>query len=37
LQSKLAIIRRCGNRLQKINAQLAKKNEGWHGEETFVI
>ena len=34
---RLEIVKRCGNRLQEINARLKKENEGWHGEETFVI
>ena len=37
LQKRLATIRRCGTRLQEINARLAKENADWHGEETFVI
>lgn len=35
--SLLASIKICGNRLQEINTRLKKENEGWHGEETFVI
>ena len=37
LQQALKNIRRCGNRLQEINARLAKENVDWHGEETIII
>lgn len=37
LQHCLENIRRCGNRLQKINARLKKENANWHGTEIFVI
>ena len=36
-QELLVHIRRCGNRLMKINRKLAKLRKEWSGEETFVI
>lgn len=36
-QECLKNIRRCGHRLQEINARLKKENVNWHEKETFVI
>lgn len=35
--SKMAIIRKCGNILMKINKVLSKENKGWEGKETHII
>ena len=36
-QRALSIIRECGDRLHKINKELAVLRETWNGEETFTI
>ena len=37
LETKIKIIRKCGNKLQAVNTLLAKENKGWEGKETIVI
>lgn len=30
-------LRKCGENLRRVNQEIAAKNEGWEGEETFVV
>jgi hypothetical protein len=34
---RLAFIRKCGDRLKRINREIKARAEKWHGEETFII